>query len=167
MIIVLLLMLGFQPFVATGDRLAQLCGVSDSNMNGSTYKANLELLSAVLLSASSKHTLLAKGFVGTDQDHIYGVAVCRGDIATLTLACPSCITTAFHDAWWLCGSHDTHVLYDYEDCIVHISATDLIYDSSVVLNRLLIFTDSILEISAPMPIKSTWQWVPATREPDG
>ncbi|VAH98417.1 unnamed protein product [Triticum turgidum subsp. durum] len=138
MIIVLLLILGFEPFVATGDPLAQLCGGAYSNMNGSTYNANLELLSTMLSkSASSKQTLLAKGFVGTDQDRTYGVALCRGD--SMAPACSRCITTAFLDAQRVCVVfEDTHVLY--ENCIVHISPKDLIYDSAVVLNGLLIFS---------------------------
>ncbi|XBI75574.1 hypothetical protein VPH35_068937 [Triticum aestivum] len=129
MIIVFLLILGFKPFVTASKPLAQFCDDSISNMNDSTYQANLKLLSTKLSrSASFKQTLLAKGFVRTDQDRIYGVAVCRGDIAYNNPICTSCITTAFHDAWRLCGPYDMHVLYEY--CIVHISATDLTYDSS-------------------------------------
>ena len=142
MIIVFLLILGFKPFVTASKPLAQFCDDSISNMNDSTYQANLKLLSTKLSrSASFKQTLLAKGFVRTDQDRIYGVAVCRGDIAYNNPICTSCITTAFHDAWRLCGPYDMHVLYEY--CIVHISATDLTYDSSAVLNSLMIFMDSV------------------------
>ena len=140
MIIVLLLTLGFQPFVANGDPLAQLCDGAYSKMNGSTYHANLDLLSTMLSKiASSKQTLLAKGFVGTDQDSTYGVALCRG--GGKAPACPRCITTAFRDDRWSCIAYEEmHVLY--EDCIVHISPKDLIYDSAVVLNGLLIFSDN-------------------------
>ncbi|XP_048545109.1 cysteine-rich receptor-like protein kinase 6 [Triticum urartu] len=140
MIISLLLILGFEPFVAAVNPLTQICYYRDSHMNESTYRENLELLSTALFSsASSTRTNLAKGFVGTDQDHIYGVVVCRGD--GVVDACPSCITTAFQDVWRVCTNHkEAHILY--KDCIVHISAKDLIYDSTVVLNRLLVFTDT-------------------------
>ncbi|XP_040251495.1 cysteine-rich receptor-like protein kinase 25 [Aegilops tauschii subsp. strangulata] len=140
MITVLLLILGFEPFVAAVNPLTQICYYRDSHLNESTYKANLELLSTALFSsASSTRTNLAKGFVGTDQDRIYGVVVCRGD--GVVDACPSCITTAFQDVWRVCRNHkEAHILY--KDCIVHISAKDLIYDSTVVLNRLLVFTDT-------------------------
>lgn len=140
MIIVLLLILGFVPFVAADIPLKKHCHTSISYMNDSTYKANLELLSTTLsTSASSTRTNLAKGFVGTNQDRTYGAVLCQGD--GITSACPECITTAFHDAWRLCGSHkDTHILY--ADCIVHISTKDLIYDSNDVLKSLLVFTDT-------------------------
>ncbi|XBI06903.1 hypothetical protein VPH35_134873 [Triticum aestivum] len=138
MFIVLLLILGFEPFAAAGDPLEQICNTSIPY--NSTYQANLELLSTVLSrNASSTGTNQPKGFVRTDQDPIYGVAQCPGD--TIASACSSCITTAFHDAWRLCGSQmDMHFLYG--DCIVHVSTEDLVYNSSFVLHRLLIFRDT-------------------------
>ena len=85
MIIVLLLILGFEPFVAAVNPLTHICYYRDTHMNKSTYKANLELLSTALFTSASS--------TRTDQDCIYGIVVCRGD--GVIDACPSCITTAF------------------------------------------------------------------------
>ncbi|XP_044361872.1 cysteine-rich receptor-like protein kinase 6 [Triticum aestivum] len=146
MFIVLLLILGFEPFIAAGDPLEQICHTSIPY--NSTYQANLELLSSVLSrNASSTRTKQPKGFVGTDQDPIYGAAQCPGD--TIASACSSCITAAFHDAWRLCGSQmDMHFLYG--GCIVHISTEDLLYNSRFLLHKLLIFRDTTDRSNSPV-----------------
>ncbi|KAF7106431.1 hypothetical protein CFC21_107161 [Triticum aestivum] len=147
MFIVLLLILGFEPFAAAGDPLEQICNTSIPY--NSTYQANLELLSTVLSrNASSTGTNQPKGFVRTDQDPIYGVAQCPGD--TIASACSSCITTAFHDAWRLCGSQmDMHFLYG--DCIVHVSTEDLVYNSSFITN----FTDASIDGNIKVLLQET------------
>ncbi|XBI75568.1 hypothetical protein VPH35_068931 [Triticum aestivum] len=150
MFIVLLLILGFEPFIAAGDPLDQICYTSVPY--NSTYQANLELLSTVLsTNASSTRTIQAKGFVGTDQDRIYGVTQCPGD-ATAS-ACSSCITTAFHDAWRLCGSQmDMHFLY--WDCIVHVSTEDLVYNSSL-FSGIANFTDATIDGNIKVLLQET------------
>ncbi|VAI69762.1 unnamed protein product [Triticum turgidum subsp. durum] len=144
MIILLLLILGFKPLVTAADPLVWRC---DSHFVNKAYKANIKLLSAALsMSISSTQTIFAKGFTGTKQDRVYGTVQCRGDVSAS--ACPSCITTAFRNIGWPCIL-ETVTAVLYEDCIVHISQEDLIYDSSDMLKRLLVFTNTTERTVSP------------------
>ncbi|CAL5092043.1 unnamed protein product [Urochloa decumbens] len=100
----------------------EVCGTAGKFAAGSTYQANLDLLSAALpANASSTGRLFAKGSAGAAPDAVHGLALCRGDLNAS--ACSACVAGAFQGARRLCAlAKDAAIFYD--TCLLRFSDQD-------------------------------------------
>ncbi|CAN6204652.1 unnamed protein product [Urochloa humidicola] len=102
----------------------EVCGTAGKFAAGSTYQANLELLSAALPAnayTSSTGGLFVTGSAGAAPDTVHGLALCRGDLNAS--ACSACVAGAFRGAARLCAlAKDAAVFYD--TCLLRFSDQD-------------------------------------------
>ncbi|RCV09180.1 hypothetical protein SETIT_2G006500v2 [Setaria italica] len=101
----------------------EVCGTTGKYAAGSTYQANLDLLSAALPSNASSTGLFAKGSAGAAPDAVHGLALCRGDLNAS--ACRTCVADAFQGARRRCAlTKDATVFYD--TCLLRFSDQDFL-----------------------------------------
>lgn len=75
------------------------CGDSGNYTNSSTFATNLDLLLSSLASNGTA-TGFANNTVGKDPDQVYGLVLCRGDVAVD--GCRACLRTAVQERSQLC-----------------------------------------------------------------
>ncbi|TKW30070.1 hypothetical protein SEVIR_2G010000v4 [Setaria viridis] len=101
----------------------EVCGTTGKYAAGSTYQANLDLLSAALPSNASSTGLFAKGSAGAAPDAVHGLVLCRGDLNAS--ACRTCVADAFQGARRRCAlTKDATVFYD--TCLLRFSDQDFL-----------------------------------------
>eukprot|EP00268_Persea_americana_P065588 TRINITY_DN8782_c0_g2_i4.p1 TRINITY_DN8782_c0_g2~~TRINITY_DN8782_c0_g2_i4.p1 ORF type:complete len:147 (+),score=18.18 TRINITY_DN8782_c0_g2_i4:174-614(+) len=74
----------------TAFPLYSSCGVTGNYTNNSTFATNLDLLLSSLASNGAT-TGFANDTVGKDPDQVYGLVLCRGDVAVE--GCRACLRT--------------------------------------------------------------------------
>uniref|UniRef100_A0A453BCW3 Cysteine-rich receptor-like protein kinase 10 n=1 Tax=Aegilops tauschii subsp. strangulata TaxID=200361 RepID=A0A453BCW3_AEGTS len=112
-----------------------ICGPyppSGNYTQNSTYRANIDLLSATLpRNASLSPALYATGDVGDVPDIVYGQALCRGDVANAS-ACEACVAAAFRGARRACPLYKDVIIF-YDLCQLRFSNRNFFLDDDYLV----------------------------------
>ncbi|KAL5865823.1 hypothetical protein ACOSQ3_003337 [Xanthoceras sorbifolium] len=97
--------------ICTADPLGEFCN-NDSNIRSSSQiSANIEKLLVELVSKAAITGYIATSY-GKDQDTVYGMAQCRGDLSSKD--CSNCIQDAAKQIRQRCSNQfDARIWYDY------------------------------------------------------
>lgn len=98
-------------YICAADPLGEFCN-KDSNVSAnSKISANIDNLLAELVSETAKTGYIATSY-GKDQDKVFGLAQCRGDVGSKD--CASCIQDAAKQIRQRCVNQaDARIWYDY------------------------------------------------------
>ncbi|RWR88264.1 putative receptor-like protein kinase isoform X1 [Cinnamomum micranthum f. kanehirae] len=91
----------FHP-LTTAQPLYQNCETALNYTSNSTYASNLKTLLASLPSNASRNNGFYNTTVGTNQDPVYGLVLCRGDVTPAR--CQSCVDEAINMIKWVCSN---------------------------------------------------------------
>ncbi|XXG83032.1 hypothetical protein AAC387_Pa10g0888 [Persea americana] len=101
----------------TAFPLYSSCGVTGNYTNNSTFATNLDLLLSSLASNGAT-TGFANDTVGKDPDQVYGLVLCRGDVAVE--GCRACLRTAVQERSQLCPNKTSASIW-YDECRLRYS----------------------------------------------
>ncbi|XBJ00640.1 hypothetical protein VPH35_020494 [Triticum aestivum] len=112
-----------------------ICGPYPPSSNytqNTTYRANIDLLSATLpRNASLSPAFYATGDVGDVPDIVYGQALCRGDVANAS-ACEACVAAAFRGARRACPLYKDVIIF-YDLCQLRFSNRNFLLDDDYLV----------------------------------
>ncbi|KAL6654910.1 hypothetical protein ACP70R_008375 [Stipagrostis hirtigluma subsp. patula] len=138
--------------IADDHFLNTICSRRNYYYENSTYQANIELLTTMLLkNASSTPSPCTMGSVGAVPDNVYGLFLCRGDVGASD--CRDCAAPAVQDAQQQClnvNIFDKDVAVFYEHCLFRFSDQDFL-DHVNPLSK-----DDVIIMSDMMPVFPGW-----------
>eukprot|EP00268_Persea_americana_P037833 TRINITY_DN3751_c1_g1_i1.p1 TRINITY_DN3751_c1_g1~~TRINITY_DN3751_c1_g1_i1.p1 ORF type:complete len:660 (+),score=98.61 TRINITY_DN3751_c1_g1_i1:287-2266(+) len=102
----------------TAQPLDKNCETAINYTSNSTYASNLNTLLASLPSNASRNNGFYNTTVGTNQDPIYGLVLCRGDVAPAI--CQSCVDGAIKEIKQLCPNNKIAAIW-YDHCQLRYS----------------------------------------------
>ncbi|KAJ8627942.1 hypothetical protein MRB53_021249 [Persea americana] len=106
--------------LTTADPLYQSCETTFNYTSNSTFESNLNTLLASLPSNASRNNGFYNTTIGKNQDTVYGLALCRGDVKKSI--CQSCLDGAIKEIKQLCPNNKIAAIW-YEYCQLHYSDT--------------------------------------------
>ncbi|CAA6668751.1 unnamed protein product [Spirodela intermedia] len=111
---------------AAGEPIYSLCNKKTNYTSNSTYQANLgRLISS--LSSSAPATGFANDTAGEVPDRVYGLAICRGDVAASR--CRDCLAGVARDAAAGCPGNKGATIF-YEFCHLRYSGQNFFGSST-------------------------------------
>ncbi|XXG69295.1 hypothetical protein AAC387_Pa06g2202 [Persea americana] len=106
-----------QP-LTTAQPLYRKCETALNYTSNSTYASNLNTLLASLPSNASRNNGFYNTTVGTNQDTVYGLVLCRGDVTPAT--CKNCLDVSIKEIKQLCPNNKIAAIW-YEYCQLRYS----------------------------------------------
>ncbi|KAM2250489.1 hypothetical protein ACFXTI_004993 [Malus domestica] len=107
------------PTSTEADYLVHYCPNTTTFTPNSTFQSNLNRLLSTLSSNANRSTGFYNATVQTTNNAVYGLFLCRGDVAG-TQACETCVATAISEAPQRCPV-EKQVVIGYDDCMLRYS----------------------------------------------
>lgn len=100
-------------FAKSEDPLGEFCNKNTNISNGGKLSSNIDKLLAELALKAPSTGFVATTYGNNDQDKVYGLAQCRGDVVN-TQDCSNCIQDATKQIRKRCPNQaDARIWYDY------------------------------------------------------
>ncbi|TQE04132.1 hypothetical protein C1H46_010244 [Malus baccata] len=121
------------PTITEADYLVHYCPNTTTFTPNSTFQSNLNRLLSTLSSNANRSTGFYNATVQTTNNAVYGLFLCRGDVAG-TQACETCVATAISEAPQRCPV-EKQVVIGYDDCMLRYS-NELFFSTATESPRL-------------------------------